>query len=314
MGNESNAAYDDVFRTTVNDCPRLILPVCNELFNSGYTGNEIIVKTENEIFLHKQDGKEEKRITDTSLVIKRSMEDIGKGYHLECQSTKDGTLIIRMYEYDSQIALKNGELDEDTLTVRFPESAILYLRSDKKTPDFLWMKMETPGGIVRYPIPVMKIKEYTLDMIFEKELYFIIPFYIFTYEKDLRKYEKNPAMRVQLQKDFLDMRNRLQRCMEEGLIDEYTRCTLLDMSKKVVRSLLGSKYPQIEKGVEEVMGGNILEYEAKTILNKGKALGRAEGVMTTLTELVQKGLLDIKVAAEQAGMTVEEFKAKSTVA
>ncbi len=314
MGNESNAAYDDVFRTTVNDCPRLILPVCNELFNSGYTGNEIIVKTENEIFLHKQDGKEEKRITDTSLVIKRSMEDIGKGYHLECQSTKDGTLIIRMYEYDSQIALKNGELDEDTLTVRFPESAILYLRSDKKTPDFLWMKMETPGGIVRYPIPVMKIKEYTLDMIFEKELYFIIPFYIFTYEKDLRKYEKNPAMRVQLQKDFLDMRNRLQRCMEEGLIDEYTRCTLLDMSKKVVRSLLGSKYPQIEKGVEEVMGGNILEYEAKTILNKGKALGRAEGVMTTLTELVQKGLLDIKVAAEQAGMTVEEFKARSTVA
>ena len=68
MANESNTAYDDVFRTTVNDCPRLILPVCNELFNSGYTGNEIIVKTENEIFLHKQDGKEEKRITDTSIM------------------------------------------------------------------------------------------------------------------------------------------------------------------------------------------------------------------------------------------------------
>ncbi len=62
------------------------------------------------------------------------------------------------------------------------------------------------------------------------------------------------------------------------------------------------------------MGGNILEYEAKTILNKGKAEGRAEGVLTTLTELVQKGLLDIKDAAEQAGMTVEEFKRKSTVA
>ena len=50
-------------------------------------------------------------------------------------------------------------------------------------------------------------------------------------------------MRVQLQKEFLDIRNRLQKCTEEGLIDEYTRCTLLDMSKKVVRSLLGNKYP-----------------------------------------------------------------------
>ncbi len=310
MGNESNTAYDDVFRTTVNDCPRLILPVCNELFHSGYTGNEIIVKAENEIFLHKQDGKEEKRITDTSIVVKRNVEDKGKGYHLECQSTKDGTMIIRMYEYDSQIALKNGELESDTLTVRFPEAAILYLRSDKKTPDFLWMKMETPGGTVKYPIPVMRIKDYSVDMIFDKELYFIIPFYIFAYEKEFKKYEKNQSMRIRLQKELLDMRNRLQSCTEDGVFDEYTRCTLLDMSKKVVRSLLGNRYPKLREGVEEAMGGNILEYEAKTILNKGKA----EGVMTTLTELVKKGLLDIKDAAEQAGMTVEEFERKSTVA
>ena len=286
MANESKTAYDDVFRTTVNDCPRLILPVCNELFNSGYTGNEIIVKTENEIFLHKQDGKEEKRITDTSIVIKRSVEDQGKGYHLECQSSKDGTLIIRMYEYDSQIALKNGELEENTLTVRFPESAILYLRSDKKTPEYLWMKMETPGGIVKYPIPVMKIKDYTLDMIFGKELYFILPFYIFTYEKELKKYEKNSSMLMQLQHVFIDMRNRLQICMEDGLIDEYTRCTLLDMSKKVVRSLLGNRYPRVREGVEEAMGGNILEYEAKTILNKGKAEGKAEGKELGLIAMV----------------------------
>ncbi len=285
MANESNTAYDDVFRTTVNDCPRLILPVCNELFNSGYTGNEIIVKTENEIFLHKQDGKEEKRITDTSIVIKRSVEDQGKGYHLECQSSKDGTLIIRMYEYDSQIALKNGELEENTLTVRFPESAILYLRSDKKTPEYLWMKMETPGGIVKYPIPVMKIKDYTLDMIFGKELYFILPFYIFTYEKELKKYEKNSSMLMQLQNVFLDIRNRLQICMEDGLIDEYTRCTLLDMSKKVVRSLLGNRYPRVREGVEEAMGGNILEYEAKTILNKGKAEGKELGLIAMVNTL-----------------------------
>ena len=170
--------------------------------------------------------------------------------------------------------------------------------------------METHGGIVKYPIPVMKIRDYSLNMIFEKELYFIIPFYIFAYEKELRKYEKNQSLRIQLQNEFLDMRNRLQKCTEAGLIDEYTRCTLLDMSKKVVRSLLGDRYPKTKKGVEEAMGGNILEYEAKTILNKGKA----EGVLMTLTELVKKGLLDIKDAAEQAGMTVEEFKGKSTIA
>lgn len=58
MVSETNTPYDDVFRTTVNDCPRLILPVFNELFRTEFTGNEIIVKTENEIFLHKQEGEE----------------------------------------------------------------------------------------------------------------------------------------------------------------------------------------------------------------------------------------------------------------
>lgn len=277
MTNESNTAYDDVFRTTVNDCPKLILPVFNELFRTGFTGNEIIVKMENEIFIHKQDGKEEKRITDTSIVIKKNPEDKGKGYHLECQSTKDGSMAIRMYEYDSQIALKNGEMEDGMLTVRFPESAILYLRSDKKTPKFIWMKMETPGGNIQYQIPVMKIKDYTLDMIFEKHLYFILPFYIFTYEKVLRVYERNKGKLRQLQEEFLEIRNQLQRCNEDEVIDEYTKCTLFDMSKKVVRSLLGSRYPKVRKGVEEAMGGNILEYEAKTILNKGKMQGRLEG-------------------------------------
>lgn len=51
----------------------------------------------------------------------------------------------------------------------------------------------------------------------------------------------------------------------------------MDMSKKVIRSLLGDKYPKVRKGVEEAMGGQILEYEAKTILNRGKAEGRLEG-------------------------------------
>ena len=290
MASVLKTPYDDVFRTLTNDCPSLVIPFSNELFKMDYTGQEIVVKKENEIFLHKQDGEEEKRITDTSLIIKRNLTDKGEGYHFECQSTKDGTLAIRMYEYDSQIALKNGDMEEGMLTVRFPKSAILYLRSDKRTPKYIWMKMETPGGCVQYKIPVLKINDYTLDMIFEKNLFFILPFYIFTYEKLLKVYERSKSKRLQLQYEFLEIRNRLQDCCEQGLIDEYTRVTLIDMSKKVIRSLLGDKYPKVKKGVEDAMGGQILEYEAKTILNRGKAEGRIEGE-SLLAKLISR-LLD----------------------
>lgn len=43
---------------------------------------------------------------------------------------------------------------------------------------------------------------------------------------------------------------------------------------------------------------------------KERAEGRAEGVLTTLVELVQKGLLAVKDAAAQAGMSPEEFQEK----
>ena len=34
--------YDDVFRTLLNDCTSLIIPVVNELFGEHFTGNETI--------------------------------------------------------------------------------------------------------------------------------------------------------------------------------------------------------------------------------------------------------------------------------
>ena len=34
----SKTAYDDAFRTLLNDCSELIIPVVNEVFGEHYTG------------------------------------------------------------------------------------------------------------------------------------------------------------------------------------------------------------------------------------------------------------------------------------
>ena len=63
---------------------------------------------------------------NSSLIITDSYIQIGgKKYHIECQSTKDGTMIIRMFEYDSQIAIDSAVIDGNRLTVKFPNSAVL---------------------------------------------------------------------------------------------------------------------------------------------------------------------------------------------
>ena len=79
-----------------------------------------------------------------------------------------------------------------------------------------------------------------------------------------------------LKKEYQSISERLEQLLKQGEIDEYTKCTILDMSQKVLEHI-AAKFDNVKKGVKSVMGGQILEYEAKTILNEGRILGIDEG-------------------------------------
>ena len=181
--------YDGAFRTILNDCRQLIIPMINEIFGEDYTGKEKIEFRPNEHFLDQQDDVNLERITDTNFTIWGRKR---KKYHLECESSlPDGRMTIRLFEYDAQIALDEGEVTGETLTVTFPNTAVLYLRSRKKTPDKMKYVIKTPGGTVEYDVPIMKMQEYSLDDIFAKDLLMLIPFYIFSHEKQFMVYNSN---------------------------------------------------------------------------------------------------------------------------
>ena len=82
---------------------------------------------------------------------------------------------------------------------------------------------------------------------------------------------------------------RLSDCTESGVINEYEKKTVIAMSKKVLEALT-VKYSKVQEGVGKIMGGKILNYEAKDILNQGIEKGREEGRMDHLTVQVQKKL------------------------
>lgn len=180
--------YDDVFRTLLNDCSSLIIPVINEIFSEHFSGDEKIVFMPETHFLNQQDGGEEKRITDTSFKIVGKKE---KKFLYECQSTADSSMLVRIFEYATQIALDQGEIVGNTLKVEIPHSGVLFLRSTGSTPDKMKIEMTTPGGTVSFDIPVMKAQRYGIDEIFEKNLLFLIPFYIFSHENRFEEYNSD---------------------------------------------------------------------------------------------------------------------------
>ena len=86
-----------------------------------------------------------------------------------------------------------------------------------------------------------------------------------------------------LKKEYQSISERLEQLLKQGEIDEYTKCTILDMSQKVLEHI-AAKFDNVKKGVKSVMGGQILEYEAKTILNEGRILGIDEGRILGIDE------------------------------
>jgi hypothetical protein len=83
--------------------------------------------------------------------------------------------------------------------------------------------------------------------------------------------------------------------MENGEMDAYTKQSILDMGKKVVRNL-ASKSDSVREGVEKIMGGKILNYPAKRILNKGKEEGRDMTSIELIKNLMLAMHLDVDTA------------------
>lgn len=293
--------YDSAFRTLLNDCSKLILPLINEMFGEHYTGNERIDFYPNEHFISQQTDGELKRITDTNFAVDNGK--VRKKYHWECQSTPDSRMLIRLFEYDAQIALDDGVCGVESLTVEFPNSAVLYLRSAKKTPDNYRYIIKTPGGTVSYSVPVMKVKAYSLDDIFSKKLLLLIPFFIFTFEADFPKYEADAEKLNALKAEYQTILQKLEQMEQNDEIGEFDRLTILELSDEVVKSL-ASKYQNVLKGVEDTMMGPIIETRVKKMWTEG----RKEGMLSFALDMVKSGLLSIKDAAARLGMSEDAFK------
>ena len=266
-----------------------MIPVINDTFHTNYSKGESLILLANEFFMSGHSKNSSLIITDSYIQIG------GKKYHIECQSTKDGTMIIRMFEYDSQIAIDSAVIDGNRLTVKFPNSAVLYLRSNSNTPDIMQVQIETPGGSVFYDVHVIKINNYTIDDIFDKELYFYIPFYIFTFEPSFGIIEKDKERLEQLKDQYNDIVHRLDEACKNGKLTEYQESTILELSQ-IVLDAIAAKYKNIKKEVDVIMGGEVLDYPAKRILNQGRKegmeLGRSEGIQLGRSEGIKAFILD----------------------
>ena len=98
------------------------------------------------------------------------------------------------------------------------------------------------------------------------------------------EYERDAEKLGELQEEYAQIRSMLEELAESGEISEYVKCTIMDMTDKVPE-YIAAKYRAVREGVKAVMGGKVLEYEAKTIKREGMAQGRENGIRNTVSIL-----------------------------
>ena len=275
--------YDSIFKTMVTKNPNLLIPLINEMFGTDYEqGTRMVLWSDNHQTEEMVDEGNGEIITDSYIIIK------GNNYHIECQSNPDGTIVLRMIEYDFHIALDNA-LNEGSSILKFPRSAVLYLRHNSKTPDKVKLKVRFPEGEeVDYSVPIIKAKNITKETIIEKKLYFLLPYYIMRIEDDSL---------INVMADMNEIIVSMEKCYEDGVLTDYDLESVYNHIQRIVNNIYNSS--EIKEGVDDIMRGTVYYTHADELLDKGREEGREESLaafklyisgVNTVDGLVENGV------------------------
>ena len=300
---DHSTIFDDVFRTIAQKMPQLLIPLINEVFHTSYSEEEHFEQLRNEHY-----EKYGTVITDSIIQIGNHI------YHLECQSSKDKTMVIRMFEYDISIAIEHASYENDEIwEIEFPQSCVLYIRNHRDLPDYHEAVVKfADGQKMRYRVPILQAKKYTVDRIFEKRLLILLPYHILRYEHFLKHNGMDTRKLQQLLADFREINRRLEETAEK----ENKSHLYMDMIVLIeqIADYIIPKNNTIRKGLGDVMGGKILKLQSEELLElgeaRGKAKGRLEGKREERLDAIQN-MMDLGLTKEQIlrKHSLEEYEA-----
>ncbi len=295
---ETGTVFDDVFRTMLERIERLMIPVINEVFHTQYSMLDTIIQFKNEHVTNRT-----KLVTDSYLQI-GCIRVADHQYHVECESRPGGRIDIRMLEYDFAIALENITKETGVTKIHFPNSCVLCLRQTENTKDKKSLCMEFADGThAEYTVPIIKIQQYTKDEIFRKKLYFLLPFYVVRYERDLMLIENTSSKKRQFLEEFEEIIDQLRSSSD---LDAAEYCYLLDCIHRVASHIL-RKTPDLKERIDNIMDGKVLRLRTDVIIEQSLQKGLRQGKLDTYIELIRDGFISITTAATRLGMSEEEL-------
>ena len=285
--------FDATFHVSAFLCKELLIPLTNEAFGLKLPRDTRVVFLSELQTVRGADGKSRNRVMDTLVSFPQAPGLSEKvRFHFECES-RAGNIILRIVEYALMEGVKTAEKAEDgALDVYLPHSVIIYLNSTKNIPDKAEIRMHTPAGVIKYKVPAICLKRYSLEELFERELFILIPFYILRYRDKLAEIEADEAKIRKLSEEIREIERKLDEAAETGSLSLETADRIRE-SFRIVEGYLLKDSSKIKQEVKSMDGKWEKDWyvidDPLFYKEEGREEGREERLVDQICKKLRKG-------------------------
>ena len=127
--------YDSALSSMVTKLDGYVVPLINEAFGKAFTGKAKIVLRNNKHIIQRTDGALARRESDAVVELSEMLDQkISKTYLIECEAWYDKTIVFRIAEYDSSVAIETAQVTDKEVVLIHPHSAVIFLHPNGNIP------------------------------------------------------------------------------------------------------------------------------------------------------------------------------------
>lgn len=119
--------------------------------------------------------------------------------------------------------------------------------------------------------------------------------------------EGNAQKLEKLKLEYQNILERLDVLEQQQIIGAFDKRTIIELTRDVIKEI-SQKYEHVQKGVGDIMGGALIETEARRLRDEAAAKATREAAIKMALKLLQMGKLTIEEIAVCTGLTVIEIE------
>jgi hypothetical protein len=212
------------------------------------------------------------------MLVRLNHDDALK-YLTESQTGADGDISFRIWNYSYLEGMRNRTTKGHVTEIKLVPAIVICLEPGPSTPDTLSVKITGMDGDAHtFTYPTLKLLDYTVEELEERDLSILLPFYLLKLRKRVQSAkteEKRRELTGEMKELVEKLTAALERCEQKGKLDKSDTQTLIALMGKLYDNLYKG-YPEFEE-VHEMVDDMLLTAVDEAEL-RGIAQGKAEGL------------------------------------